>query len=149
MSSLCSGSISFLNFLKKEKIDIVRQDAFEFATNCMSDGYYDHAFVDLWHDVSDGYPLYKQMKALEKNSPNTLFFLLDRGFFCFLICVGNYFTGCRICFQRLHLPESQSSSGRYILTSSLSLVFAIRFTEAGRDRAFIIDIEEKIKRIVI
>ena len=33
----------------------------------------DHAFVDLWHDVSDGYPLYKQMKALEKNSPNTLF----------------------------------------------------------------------------
>ena len=60
-------------FPKKEKIDIVRQDAFEFATNCMSDGYYDHAFVDLWHDVSDGYPLYKQMKALEKNSPNTLF----------------------------------------------------------------------------
>ena len=50
-------------FPKKEKIDIVRQDAFEFATNCMSDGYYDHAFVDLWHDVSDGYPL----------SPNTLF----------------------------------------------------------------------------
>ena len=40
-------------FPKKEKIDIVRQDAFEFATNCMSDGYYDHAFVDLWHDVSD------------------------------------------------------------------------------------------------
>lgn len=60
-------------FPKKEKIDIVWQDAFEFATNCMSDGYYDHAFVDLWHDVSDGYPLYKQMKALEKNSPNTLF----------------------------------------------------------------------------
>ena len=60
-------------FPQKEKIDIVRQDAFEFVANRMADGYYDHAFVDLWHDVSDGYPLYKRMRVLEKNSPNTFF----------------------------------------------------------------------------
>ena len=127
-------------FPKKEKIDIVWQDAFEFATNCMSDGYYDHAFVDLWHDVSDGYPLYKQMKALEK-IVRIPFFLIGSRILCFLICVGNYFTGCRICFQRLHLPESQSSSAGIYLRAVCRLSSQSVFTEAGRDRAFIIDIE--------
>lgn len=60
-------------FPQKDKIDIVRQDAFEFVANHMAGSGYEHAFVDLWHDVSDGYPLYKRMKALEKNSPDTLF----------------------------------------------------------------------------
>lgn len=60
-------------FPKKEKIDIVRQDAFEFATNCMSDGYYDHAFVDLWQRCIRRISSLQAKKALEKNSPNTLF----------------------------------------------------------------------------
>lgn len=60
-------------FPKKEKIDIVRQDAFEFADELHVRRLLRPCFCGLWHDVSDGYPLYKQMKALEKNSPNTLF----------------------------------------------------------------------------
>lgn len=60
-------------FPQKDKIDIIRQDAFEFVAERMAGAGYDHAFVDLWHDVSDGYPLYRQMRTLEKNSPDTFF----------------------------------------------------------------------------
>lgn len=52
-------------FEYKDKVKIVNEDAFEFARN-MKD--YDYAFVDLWHDVSDGVNLYLKMKKLEKNN---------------------------------------------------------------------------------
>ena len=42
---------------------------FEFAKR---DNNFDYAFVDLWHDVSDGVNLYLKMKKLEKN--NTKYF---------------------------------------------------------------------------
>ena len=47
----------------KEKIKIVKSDAFEFANSMEG---YEYAFVDLWHDVSDGVELYLKMKSLEK-----------------------------------------------------------------------------------
>ena len=52
-------------FNNKEKIEIIKSDAIEFAKDM--DGY-DYAFVDLWHDVSDGIDLYLKMKNLEKNN---------------------------------------------------------------------------------
>lgn len=49
----------------KDKINIVNSDAFEFAKSMTG---YDCAFVDLWHDVSDGVEIYLKMKDLEKNN---------------------------------------------------------------------------------
>ncbi|MBO7376487.1 MAG: class I SAM-dependent methyltransferase [Clostridia bacterium] len=54
-------------FPHKEKIDIVKADAFEFAERGMSG--YDTVFCDIWHDPSDGVGLYLRMKEYEKKNP--------------------------------------------------------------------------------
>ena len=43
-------------------------DAFDFAKNEMKKSHFDTAFVDLWHDVSDGLDLYLKMKKHEEYS---------------------------------------------------------------------------------
>lgn len=58
-------------FPHKEKVEIISMDAFEYARNYLPKEQYDYAFVDLWHDVSDGVGLYQKMKKLEYLSPNT------------------------------------------------------------------------------
>ena len=55
------------------KIKIVNFDAFEYAEKIMPSENFDLAFVDTWRDASDGAPMYKKMKALERYSPNTKF----------------------------------------------------------------------------
>lgn len=55
------------------KIKIVKCDAFEYAEKIMPNENFDLAFVDTWRDASDGAPMYKRMKALERYSPNTKF----------------------------------------------------------------------------
>ncbi|MBQ7353342.1 MAG: hypothetical protein IJW54_04985 [Clostridia bacterium] len=60
-------------FPSKEKIRIIKCDAFDFAKNQMKNYSFDFAFVDLWHDVSDGVDMYLKMKKLEKHSPKTKF----------------------------------------------------------------------------
>ena len=57
----------------RHKIKIVCADAFEYAENIMPSEGFDTAFVDTWRDASDGAPMYKRMKKLEKLSPNTEF----------------------------------------------------------------------------
>lgn len=52
-------------FKYKDKIKIICEDAFDFASTMEG---YDCAFVDLWHDVSDGVRLYLRMKQLEKKN---------------------------------------------------------------------------------
>ena len=54
-----------------EKVEIISADAFEYAEKRMSTGVYRYAFVDLWHDVSDGFDMYLKMKKLERLSPGT------------------------------------------------------------------------------
>lgn len=49
----------------RNKINIVCQDAFEFAKN-LKDGDYDYIYADIWHDCGDGTPLYKKFKECEK-----------------------------------------------------------------------------------
>lgn len=49
----------------RDKIKVIKSDAFEFAKNMNG---YNYAFVDLWHDVSDGVELYLKMKSLEKDN---------------------------------------------------------------------------------
>ena len=52
-------------FEHKEKISIVKSDAFDFVSDGKNKGRFDYAFVDLWRDISDGTDLYVKMKKLE------------------------------------------------------------------------------------
>ena len=52
-------------FPHKEKLRIIRADAFDYAQKEMRAETYDFSFVDLWHDPSDGLELYLRMKRLE------------------------------------------------------------------------------------
>lgn len=60
-------------FQNKDKIRIVNEDAFLYAENTMGKENFNFAFVDIWRDASDGSPIYKRMKPLEKLAPNTEF----------------------------------------------------------------------------
>ncbi len=60
-------------FPKKDKVRIICADAFEYAEHFAPGENYDLAFVDTWRDASDGEPMYRRMKPLEKLSPNTKF----------------------------------------------------------------------------
>ena len=57
----------------RHKIKIVNADAFEYAENIMPNEKFDYAFVDTWRDASDGAPMYKRMRELERLSPDTEF----------------------------------------------------------------------------
>lgn len=56
-------------FPNKEKIRIIRSDAFGFLNeNMWQDarrGRYDYAFIDLWHDTADGLEMYLKAKRIE------------------------------------------------------------------------------------
>ncbi len=54
-----------------EKIHIILSDAFEYAENTAPTCGYDFMFADLWHDVSDGLPMYRRFLALEGLMPKT------------------------------------------------------------------------------
>lgn len=62
------------------KIKIVQSDAFEYAEEIMPSEKFDYAFVDTWRDASDGAPMYKRMKALERLNPSTQFSYWVEGF---------------------------------------------------------------------
>ena len=62
-------------FPRKEDLHIVQADAFDYAENVMPYEGFDTVFTDLWHDVADGLPLYKQMKVLETPGPNYLYWI--------------------------------------------------------------------------
>ena len=56
-----------------EKLRLVEGDAFAYVREHLAEGGFDVVFTDLWHDVSDGLPLYRRMKALEGLSPGSRF----------------------------------------------------------------------------
>lgn len=57
----------------REKITVIKADAFDFARDEMKKGEFDYVFTDLWHDVSDGVDLYVRMKKFEGACPNSHF----------------------------------------------------------------------------
>lgn len=72
-------------FAHKEKVTVIRDDAFRFAETRMADGKYDFVFADFWHDVGDGRDLYLKMKEYEKYSPGTRFsYWLENTISCYL-----------------------------------------------------------------
>ena len=62
-------------FPRKDALHIVQADAFDYAANIMPGEGFDTVFTDLWHDVADGIPLYRQMKALESPGPRYLYWI--------------------------------------------------------------------------
>ncbi|MDN7245384.1 hypothetical protein QWY16_18650 [Planococcus shenhongbingii] len=72
-------------FKNAHKINIINADAFEFAQTRMAEGHFDFAFMDLWHDVSDGLDMYLKLKEYEKLSPETVFtYWIEKSILCYL-----------------------------------------------------------------
>ena len=60
-------------------------DAFAFAGARRADDGFDFAFADLWHDVGDGLPMYRRLRALEQRNPNTEYaYWIERSMRCYL-----------------------------------------------------------------
>ena len=58
-------------FKNKDRVRIINDDAFDFLDNNKES--FDYMFIDIWHDVSDGLPLYKRFKAYEEKYNKTKF----------------------------------------------------------------------------
>ena len=71
-------------FPHKEKVRIVKSDAFAFADREM-EGNFDFVFGDIWHDAGDGRELYLRMKEWETKYPDIRFsFWLEDTIRCYL-----------------------------------------------------------------
>ena len=71
-------------FPHKEKITVVKQDAFEFAETQMK-GNFDFVFADIWHDAGDGKELYLRMKEIAAKHPEIDFtYWLEDTIKCYL-----------------------------------------------------------------
>lgn len=71
---------------EKEKIRVVEADAFDYLEHRMADTRPDFVFVDIWHDISDGTPLYVKARSYESRFPGTRFFYwIERSLKCALI----------------------------------------------------------------
>ncbi len=62
-------------FPKDKELRILRDDAFAFAARPGALQSFDTVFTDLWHDVADGLPLYRRMRALEQPGPQYLYWI--------------------------------------------------------------------------
>lgn len=66
-------------FRHKAKVRVVVDDAFRFVRGPMRATRPDWAFVDLWHDASDGLEPYLEMRAMENLHPGTRFLYWAEG----------------------------------------------------------------------
>jgi hypothetical protein len=57
----------------RNKINIVKADALEYAREVMPKEHFDLVFADTWRDASDGAPMYRRLKPLEALCPDTEF----------------------------------------------------------------------------
>ena len=62
-------------FPRQDALEILEGDAFAYAAEKAPNLAYDTVFTDLWHDVSDGLPMYRRMKALETKGPQYLYWI--------------------------------------------------------------------------
>ena len=60
-------------FPHKDKITVVKDDAFHYVEKEMSKHCFDYGFVDLWHDAGDGLEMYLDMKKLATKHEETDF----------------------------------------------------------------------------
>ena len=70
----------------KNKITVVQCDAFDYLEHRMSKCPPDFVFMDIWHDIADGVPLYVRARQYEARFPRTRFtYWIDRSLKCALI----------------------------------------------------------------
>lgn len=62
-------------FPRRDCLRIIHADAFDHMQSTLPHEPCDTVFSDLWHDVSDGLPLYRRMKALETPGPRYLYWI--------------------------------------------------------------------------
>ena len=65
-------------FKNKDKITIINADALVHIKNDKED--YDIVFIDIWHDVSDGLPLYLEFKKYEKKNTKYYYWIFFNSF---------------------------------------------------------------------
>lgn len=61
-------------FSYKNKIKIIHSDAIEYSKNRSK---FDYTFIDLWHTVDDGLPLYLTFKSIYQNDLNCDYWIED------------------------------------------------------------------------
>ncbi len=72
-------------FSEKEKITVITDDALHHAAYVLPCSNCNYVFADLWHDVSDGLPIYLKMKKLEHLSPDVKFdYWIEKSIKCYL-----------------------------------------------------------------
>ena len=73
-------------FCVKDKISVVQCDAFDYLEHRMSGINPDFVFMDIWHDIADGTPLYVRARQFERRFPATRFmYWIERSLKCALI----------------------------------------------------------------
>ncbi len=77
-------------FPNKDKVKIVCDDAFEYAERVMPREHFDVAFADTYRDASDGAPMYRRMKLLQRLSPDTKFLYWIENFLISRVRAENY-----------------------------------------------------------
>ena len=71
---------------ERNKITVIQADAFDYLDNQMRLSPPDFVFMDIWHDIADGTPLYVRAKQYESRYPHTQFtYWIDRSLRCALI----------------------------------------------------------------
>ncbi len=60
-------------FPDRNKITVIEGDAFDYAQSRLPESNPDFVFTDLWHDQSDGLPLYLRMRKAERLTPRAVF----------------------------------------------------------------------------
>lgn len=71
---------------EKNKITVIQEDAFDYLEHQMSSCPPDFVFMDIWHDIADGTPLYVRARGYESRFPHTRFmYWIERSLRCALV----------------------------------------------------------------
>jgi len=72
-------------FSCKDKIRVIKADAYEYASQNYAKGAYDYIYVDIWHDVGDGLEMYRKMKSYEKLNPAATYrYWIEKSMKCYM-----------------------------------------------------------------
>ena len=71
---------------EKNKITVIQSDAFDYLEHQMISCQPDFVFMDIWHDIADGTPLYVRARQYESRFPHTRFcYWIERSLRCALV----------------------------------------------------------------
>ena len=71
---------------ERDKITVIQSDAFDYLEHQMTSCQPDFVFMDIWHDIADGTPLYIRARQYESRFPHTRFtYWIERSLRCALV----------------------------------------------------------------